>query len=137
MSDRISRDDHPEPAHAPKVQTTEVPSPAAAKPIKVPGPDHPISIERNSGRVVVSVSGRVIADTREALDDWTGAERPFPVYTLRVEPPGGWQQEPDLRIDAVTTSRRVTIGWESEFKVKVSGQGTRADGVEKVGATDA
>jgi uncharacterized protein (DUF427 family) len=40
---------------------------AQAKPIKVPGPDHPISIERNSRRVVVSVSGRVIADTREAL----------------------------------------------------------------------
>ena len=38
-----------------------------AKPVKVPGPDHPISIERNSGRVVVSVAGRVIADTRDAL----------------------------------------------------------------------
>jgi uncharacterized protein (DUF427 family) len=38
-----------------------------AKPIKLPGPDHPISIERNSSRVVVSVGGRVIADTREAL----------------------------------------------------------------------
>jgi uncharacterized protein (DUF427 family) len=40
---------------------------AQAKPVKVPGPDHPISVERNSGRVVVSVAGRVIADTREAL----------------------------------------------------------------------
>jgi uncharacterized protein (DUF427 family) len=38
-----------------------------AKPIKIPGPDHPISVERNASRVVVSVSGRVIADTREAL----------------------------------------------------------------------
>jgi len=38
-----------------------------AKPVKVPGPDHPISIERNSGRVVVSLAGRVIADTRDAL----------------------------------------------------------------------
>jgi uncharacterized protein (DUF427 family) len=38
-----------------------------AKQIKLPGPDHPISIERNSSRVVVSVAGRVIADTREAL----------------------------------------------------------------------
>jgi len=65
------------------------------------------------------------SDTREALDDWAGGERPFPVYTLRPEPPGGWQQEPDLRIDAVTTSRRVTVGWKSEFKVKLSGQGTR------------
>ena len=35
--------------------------------IKVPGPDHPISIERNSARVVVSVAGDVIADTCDAL----------------------------------------------------------------------
>ena len=40
---------------------------AQAKPIKIPGPDHPISIERNFSRVIVSVAGRVIADTREAL----------------------------------------------------------------------
>ena len=38
-----------------------------AKPIKIPGPDHPISIARDTERVVVSVAGRVIADTREAL----------------------------------------------------------------------
>src|SRR5690242_6840517 len=37
------------------------------KQIKVPGPDHPISIERNSACIVVSVAGRVIADTRNAL----------------------------------------------------------------------
>jgi uncharacterized protein (DUF427 family) len=40
---------------------------ATAKPIKVPGPNHPITIERNPNRVVVSVAGRVIADTRDAL----------------------------------------------------------------------
>src|SRR5260370_40355876 len=40
---------------------------ALAKPIKVHGSDHPISIERSSSRVVVSLAGRVIADTREAL----------------------------------------------------------------------
>jgi uncharacterized protein (DUF427 family) len=38
-----------------------------AKPIKQPGPDHPITIEPNPARVVVSIAGRVIADTREAL----------------------------------------------------------------------
>jgi uncharacterized protein (DUF427 family) len=37
------------------------------KQIKIPGPDHPIFIERNPARVVVSVAGRVIADTRNAL----------------------------------------------------------------------
>ena len=35
--------------------------------VELPGPDHPISIERNLARVVVSVAGRVIADTRSAL----------------------------------------------------------------------
>jgi len=37
------------------------------KPIKIPGPDHPITIEPNPGRVVVSAAGRVIIDTRGAL----------------------------------------------------------------------
>lgn len=37
------------------------------KQVKLPGPDHPISIRRNPARVVVSVAGRVIADTRNAL----------------------------------------------------------------------
>ena len=37
------------------------------KQIKLPGPDHPISVEPNRARVVVSIAGRVIADTRNAL----------------------------------------------------------------------
>jgi uncharacterized protein (DUF427 family) len=40
---------------------------ATARPIKVPGPDHPITIQRNPNRVVVSVADRVIAHTRDAL----------------------------------------------------------------------
>ncbi|MGA0530932.1 DUF427 domain-containing protein [Hansschlegelia sp. KR7-227] len=35
--------------------------------IKTPGPDHPISIEPNPARVVVTVAGRVVADTAAAL----------------------------------------------------------------------
>ncbi len=34
---------------------------------KLPGPDHPITIEPNPRQVVVSIAGRVIADTRHAL----------------------------------------------------------------------
>src|SRR6266403_5074205 len=37
------------------------------KQIRIPGPDHPISIQRNPARVVVSVAGHVVADTRNAL----------------------------------------------------------------------
>ena len=38
-----------------------------SKTVKIPGPDHPISVERNASRVVVSVAGRIVADTRMAL----------------------------------------------------------------------
>ena len=38
-----------------------------AKSIRLPGPDHPISIEPNPARVVVSIAGRTVADTRNAL----------------------------------------------------------------------
>jgi uncharacterized protein (DUF427 family) len=37
------------------------------KQIKIPGPDHPISIQPNPDRVAVSVAGRVVADTGNAL----------------------------------------------------------------------
>ncbi len=37
------------------------------RPVKIPGPDHPIAITPNSNRVVVTLGGRVIADTRRAL----------------------------------------------------------------------
>jgi uncharacterized protein (DUF427 family) len=37
------------------------------KPIKIPGPDHPITIERNPARVVIRLGNHVVADTREAL----------------------------------------------------------------------
>jgi uncharacterized protein (DUF427 family) len=37
------------------------------KTIQIPGPDHPITIEPNPARVVVTLGGRVIADTRAAL----------------------------------------------------------------------
>lgn len=35
--------------------------------MKIPGPDHPITIEANSSRVIVSVGDRVVADTLNAL----------------------------------------------------------------------
>jgi len=35
--------------------------------MKLPGPEHPIAIEPNPSRVTVSVAGRMIADSRNAL----------------------------------------------------------------------
>jgi uncharacterized protein (DUF427 family) len=37
------------------------------KPIRIPGPDHPITIASTQGRVTVVVGGKRIADTLEAL----------------------------------------------------------------------
>ncbi|WP_250517136.1 DUF427 domain-containing protein [Caballeronia sp. INDeC2] len=44
--------------------------------IKVPDSNHPITIERNASRVVVTAGGKVIADTRDAL---TLREARYPV----------------------------------------------------------
>lgn len=37
------------------------------RPVKTPGPDHPITIEPSPNRVVVRAGGRVLADSRDAL----------------------------------------------------------------------
>lgn len=37
------------------------------KPRKIPGPDHPITVTPNPARIVVTVAGRVVADSRNAL----------------------------------------------------------------------
>lgn len=38
-----------------------------SKTVKIPGPDHPITIEPTAGRVVVTLAGQVIADSANAL----------------------------------------------------------------------
>jgi uncharacterized protein (DUF427 family) len=38
-----------------------------SKPIKIPGPDHPMTITPTKGRVTAAVKGKRIAATREAL----------------------------------------------------------------------
>jgi|SRR5665213_1400394 len=37
------------------------------KPIKIPGPDHPIIIEPSTRHIVVKVAGKIVADTEAAL----------------------------------------------------------------------
>jgi uncharacterized protein (DUF427 family) len=48
----------------------------AAKTMKVPGPDHLITIAKNPARVVVTVAGRVVAETRAALTLREAAYKP-------------------------------------------------------------
>jgi uncharacterized protein (DUF427 family) len=35
--------------------------------VKIPGPDHPITVTATQGRVVVTLAGKVIADSQDAL----------------------------------------------------------------------
>jgi uncharacterized protein (DUF427 family) len=49
---------------------------ATAKSMKAPGPDHPITISANPARVVVTIAGRVVADTRAALTLREAAYKP-------------------------------------------------------------
>jgi uncharacterized protein (DUF427 family) len=69
----------------------------AHKPIKIPGPNHPISIEANPSRIVVTVAGRVIADTRDALT-LREADYPAVQYIPRR----------DVDMDALTRSEHTT-----------------------------
>ena len=39
----------------------------SAKPARIPGPDHPITIEKSAKRVRVSVAGKAVADSADAL----------------------------------------------------------------------
>jgi len=67
------------------------------KKIKIPGPDHPIAIEPNPGRVRVMLDGVVIADTHDAL-------------TLRESKYGPVQYIPrqDVRMDLLVRSTHET-----------------------------
>src|SRR5216684_7925989 len=88
---------------------------AEAKPIKIPGPSHPISIERNAGRVIVSVAGHVIADTRAALT-LSEAHYPAVLYIPRK----------DVDMALLVRSDRTTYcpykGDASYFSIPVGGE---------------
>lgn len=53
-----------------------------ARPVKIPGPQHPITIEPNPGRVIVSVAGQQVADTSEALTLREGSYPPVQYIPL-------------------------------------------------------
>lgn len=40
---------------------------ASGKPVKIPGPGHPITLTRHPTRVVVRAAGKTLADSRNAL----------------------------------------------------------------------
>jgi uncharacterized protein (DUF427 family) len=65
--------------------------------IKIPGPDHPITIEPNASRVIVTLGGRVIADTRDAL-----------ILREAAHPPVQYIQRKDVDMAALTRSDATT-----------------------------
>jgi uncharacterized protein (DUF427 family) len=86
----------------------------AEKSMKIPGPDHPISIEANPSRVMVTVGGKVIADTRAAL---TLREASYPAVQ--------YLPRRDVDMAALTRSDRVTYcpykGEASYFSIPAGG----------------
>ncbi|MBB5573834.1 MULTISPECIES: DUF427 domain-containing protein [Rhizobium] len=52
--------------------------------VKIPGPDHPITIENKRAHVTVSVAGKVIADTHDALS-LKEASYPAVIYVPRKD----------------------------------------------------
>lgn len=51
---------------------------------KIPGPDHPITIENNPHRIVITYAGEVIAETRNALS-LREANYPVVLYIPRAD----------------------------------------------------
>jgi uncharacterized protein (DUF427 family) len=87
----------------------------AVKQIKIPGPNHPISIDANPSRVVVVVGRKVIADSRGAL-------------TLREAsyPPVQYIPRTDVDMAALTRSEHKTYcpykGDASYFSIPAGGE---------------
>jgi uncharacterized membrane protein len=63
-------------------------------------------------------------DTRETSAAWTRRAWPCPIYTVRPEPVGTWDVTPDVHVADIQTPRRVTVGWSSDLKALISGEGT-------------
>jgi uncharacterized protein (DUF427 family) len=86
--------------------------------IKIPNPDHPISIEPNRARVVVKVGGKIIADTSDAL-------------TLREAsyPPVQYIPRRDVDMAALTRSEHTTYcpykGDASYYSIPAGGDRSR------------
>ena len=83
--------------------------------VKIPGPEHPITIEPNRGRVIVRLGGRVIAETNAAL-------------TLREAsyPPVQYIPRKDVDMSALTRSESTTYcpfkGEAAYFSIPAGGE---------------
>jgi uncharacterized protein (DUF427 family) len=53
-----------------------MPEQVESRPVRLPNPDHPITIEQNHSRVLVWAGGKLVADTRDALTLREASYRP-------------------------------------------------------------
>ena len=88
------------------------------------------ALRKTAGRYTgIDVAGCLLLtdglDTREAFKEWAMEKRSFPVFSLPLEKDVVWDDEPDIRVETLSTPKRVTVGWQSELKVVISGQGTK------------
>jgi uncharacterized protein (DUF427 family) len=83
--------------------------------MKLPGPDHTISIEKSRSRVVVTVGGQVIADTHDAL---TLLEASYPAVQ--------YVPRRDVNMAALSRSQHTTFcpykGEASYFSISAGGE---------------
>lgn len=70
----------------------------STKTVRLPGPDHPITMHRNPKRVMVTLGGRVIANTTEAI-------------TLREAAYAGVQYIPRKDVDMAALQRSDTTSY--------------------------
>jgi uncharacterized protein (DUF427 family) len=88
--------------------------------MKIPGHDHPISIEANPSRVTVRVGDKVIADTREAL-----------VLREASYPPVQYIPRRDVDMSALARSSHTTY---CPYKGEASYYGIPAGGTRSINA---
>jgi uncharacterized protein (DUF427 family) len=83
--------------------------------MKLPGPDHPILIEKSRSRIVVTVGGQVIADTHDAL---TLLEASYPAVQ--------YVPRRDVNMAALSRSQHTTFcpykGEASYFSIAAGGE---------------
>ena len=70
------------------------------KQVKLPGADHTISIQPNPARVVISVAGRVVADSRNALTLREAGSCPISPFST----PTGGSASPGLALQRASSA---------------------------------
>ena len=66
-------------------------------------------------------------DTRERRETWAGGPWPAPLYVAALENPDETEILPDVRVDAVETSRRAVVDWDTPLTATLAGNGLRGE----------